>query len=426
MTENLNLIDTFSEFKEFKHIDREALMHILEDIFKQMLLKKYGANSNVNVIVNIDKGDVEFQRFLEIVEDGHLTDECTQIELSKAVKIEPDFEVGEELCETILLKDFGRRDIIALRQSLAAKIAEYEKDVVFHKYEKKIGDIVTGTVVHATRKEISFVDEEGIELVIKKTGIIPRDFYKKGDPIRAVVVKVEPKTNSAFIEASRTSPVFLERLMEEEIPEIYDGLIVIKNIVRIPGERAKIAVETFDDRIDPVGACVGMKGSRIHGVVRELREENIDIVNYTSNIELYVARVLNPAKITSLTIDEENKSVTAFMKPDQISLAIGKNGSNIRLASKLTGYEIEVVRENAIAEEDIELKEFEDEIDTWIIDVLRSIGCDTGKSVLSIDRDELIRRTDLEEETIDEVINIIRKDFQDDEDEDVSTSLNVN
>ena len=411
MNENLNLIDTFSEFKEFKNIERASLMRIMEEVFKQMLLKKYGANANVNVIVNVDKGDVEFQRWLEIVEDGNITNENTQIELSKAVKIEPDFEVGEELCETIHLKDFGRRDILTLGQSLKGKIVEFEKELVYLKYEKRIGEIVLGTVNQVWKKEITFVDEEGIELVLPKEEQIPRDFYKKGDPIRAVVISVEPRTNSSLIIASRTSPMFLERLMEEEIPEIYDGLISIKNIVRIPGERAKVAVEAYDDRIDPVGACIGQKGIRIHGVMRELCNESIDVVNYTANTSLYITRALSPAKVTKLEIDEANKIAIAYMKTDQISLAIGKNGTNIKLTGKLTGYEIEVTREDAVAEEDIRLEEFSDEIDQWILDTLKGIGCDTARDVLELDREELIRRTDLEEESVDEVIRVIKEEF---------------
>jgi len=412
MSENLNLIDTFAEFKEFKSIERETLMRILEDVFKQMLQKKYGTVSNIDIIVNVDRGDVEFQRWLVIVEDGKLQNPNTQIELSKAVKIEPDFEVGEELFETIHLEDFGRRDILNLRQSLATKLMEYEKDLVYQKYDKRVGEIVNGTVSQVWKKEISFADDEGIEIVIPTAEQIPQDFYKKGDTIRAVILKVDPRTSTPLIIASRTSPLFLERLMEEEIPEIYDGLISIRDIVRLPGERAKIAVESYDERIDPVGACVGMKGGRIHGVVRELRNESIDIVNYTTNIPLYITRCLSPAKIISLEIDDENKTAIAYMKPDQLSLAIGKGGNNIKLASKLTGYEIDVTRENAISEEDIELQEFSDEIDQWIIDILKNIGCDTGKSVLDLDRNELVRRTDLEEETIDEVIRIIKEEFE--------------
>jgi N utilization substance protein A len=412
MSENLNLIDTFAEFKEFKNIERESLMRILEDIFKQMLQRKYGTSSNIDVIVNVDKGDVEFQRWLTIVEDGKMTNPNTQIELSKAVKIEPDFEVGEELFETIHLQDFGRRDILSMRQSLATKITEYERELVYQKYEKRIGEIANGSVVHVWKKELAFVDEEDIEIIIPRDEMIPQDFYKKGDTIRAVVTQVEPRTSSPLILASRISPLFLERLMEEEIPEIYDGLISVRNIVRLPGERAKIAVEAYDERIDPVGACVGMKGGRIHGIVRELKDESIDIINYSTNISLYITRALSPAKIVSIEIDNENKSVIAYMKPDQLSLAIGKSGNNIKLASKLTGYEIDVTRENAVSEEDIELQEFVDEIDQWIIDILKGIGCDTGKSVLEIDRDELVRRSDLEEETIDEIIRIIKEEFE--------------
>jgi N utilization substance protein A len=411
MGENLNLIDTFAEFKEFKNIERESLMRILEDIFKQMLQRKYGTVSNIDIIVNVDKGDVEFQRWLVIVEDGKLNNPNTEIELSKAVKIEPDFEVGEELFETIHLEDFGRRDILSMRQSLATKIMEYERDLVYQKYEKRVGEIVNGTVSQVWKKEIFFTDDEGIELILPTAEQIPQDFYKKGDTVRAVILNVEAKGGAPLIIASRTSPLFLERLMEEEIPEIYDGLISIRNIVRMPGERAKIAVEAYDERIDPVGACVGMKGARIHGVVRELRSESIDIVNYTTNTPLYITRCLSPAKITSIEIDSDNKTAVAYMKPDQISLAIGKGGNNIKLASKLTGYDIDVTRENAVSEEDIELQEFSDEIDQWIIDILKGIGCDTGKSVLDIDRNELVRRTDLEEETIDEVIRIIKEEF---------------
>ena len=411
MSENLNLIDTFSEFKEFKNIERESLMRILEEVFKQMLLKKYGSSANINVIVNVDKGDVEFQRWLEIVEDGKLTNENTQIELSRAVKIEPDFEVGEELCETIHLSDFGRRDILTLGQSLKGKIIEFEKELVYLKYEKRIGEIVSGTVNQVWKKDTTFVDEEGIELVLPKSEQIPRDFFKKGDPIRAVVISVEPRANSSLITTSRVSPLFLERLMEEEIPEIYDGLISIKNIVRLPGERAKIAVEAYDDRIDPVGACIGQKGIRIHGIVRELCDESIDIVNYTANPTLYITRSLSPAKVTKLELDETNKIAIVYMKPDQISLAIGKSGSNIKLTSKLTGYEIEVTREDAVAEEDIRLEEFSDEIDQWILDILKGIGCDTARDVLELDREELVRRADLEEETVDEVIRIIKEEF---------------
>lgn len=414
MKEDINLIETFSEFKKFKNIERETLMHILEEIFKHMLLRKYGPNANVSVIVNVDKGDVEFQRWLEIVEDGEVEDPSTQIALSDAVKIEPDFEVGEDLCEKISLEDFGRRDILSLRQNLAAKIMEYEKEVIYQKYSKRIGEIVSGTVHQAWKKEILLQDEDGIELVLPKSEQIPGDFYKKGDSIRAVVLKVEMGANSTIITASRTSPMFLERLMEEEIPEIYDGLITIKNIVRVPGERAKIAVETYDDRIDPVGSCIGMKGSRIHGIVRELRNENLDVITYTSNPALYIQRALSPAKISSIEVDEAEKTATAFLSKDQVSFAIGRGGCNIKLANKLTGYDIEIIREGSENEneEDVELSEFKDEIDEWILNELKKVGCNTAKNVLEMSKDVLLHSTELEEETIDEVLRILRAEFE--------------
>ncbi|MBR4340102.1 MAG: transcription termination/antitermination protein NusA [Bacteroidales bacterium] len=414
MKEDINLIETFSEFKKFKNIERETLMHILEEIFKHMLLRKYGPNANVSVIVNVDKGDVEFQRWLEIVEDGEVEDPSTQIALSDAVKIEPDFEVGEDLCEKISLEDFGRRDILSLRQNLAAKIMEYEKEVIYQKYSKRIGEIVSGTVHQAWKKEILLQDEDGIELVLPKSEQIPGDFYKKGDSIRAVVLKVEMGANSTIITASRTSPMFLERLMEEEIPEIYDGLITIKNIVRVPGERAKIAVETYDDRIDPVGSCIGMKGSRIHGIVRELRNENLDVITYTNNPVLYIQRALSPARISSIVLNEEEKTATAYLAKDQVSFAIGRGGCNIKLANKLTGYYIEVIREGSENEndEDVELGEFKDEIDEWILNELRKVGCNTAKNVLEMSKDVLLHSTELEEETIDEVLRILRSEFE--------------
>ena len=414
MKEDINLIETFSEFKKFKNIERETLMHILEEIFKHMLLRKYGPNANVSVIVNVDKGDVEFQRWLEIVEDGEVEDPSTQIALSDAVKIEPDFEVGEDLCEKISLEDFGRRDILSLRQNLAAKIMEYEKEVIYQKYSKRIGEIVSGTVHQAWKKEILLQDEDGIELVLPKSEQIPGDFYKKGDSIRAVVLKVEMGANSTLITASRTSPMFLERLMEEEIPEIYDGLITIKNIVRVPGERAKIAVETYDDRIDPVGSCIGMKGSRIHGIVRELRNENLDVITYTTNPALYIQRALSPAKISSIEVDEAEKTATAFLSKDQVSFAIGRGGCNIKLANKLTGYDIEIIREGSENEneEDVELSEFKDEIDEWILNELKKVGCNTAKNVLEMSKDVLLHSTELEEETIDEVLRILRAEFE--------------
>ena len=414
MKEDVNLIETFTEFKKFKHIERETLMHILEEIFKHMLLRKYGPNANVSVIVNVDKGDVEFQRWLDIVEDGEVEDPSTQIALSDAVKIEPDFEVGEELCEKISLQDFGRRDILSLRQNLAGKIMEYEKEVIYQKYSKRIGEIVSGTVSQAWKKEILLQDEDGNELVLPKSEQIPGDFYKKGDSIRAVVLKVEMGANSTIITTSRTSPMFLERLMEEEIPEIYDGLITIKNIVRVPGERAKIAVETYDDRIDPVGSCIGMKGSRIHGIVRELRNENLDVITYTNNPVLYIQRALSPARISSIVLNEEEKTATAYLAKDQVSFAIGRGGCNIKLANKLTGYDIEVIREGSENEndEDVELGEFKDEIDEWILNELRKVGCNTAKNVLEMSKDVLLHSTELEEETIDEVLRILRSEFE--------------
>ncbi len=406
------MVETFAEFKEFKNIDREMLMVIIEDIFRHMLEKKFGSDENFDIIVNIDKGDLEIWRNREIVEDTDLEDENTQIALSEAIKIEPDFEVGEEVSEEMKLKDFGRREILTIRQNLIAKIQEYEKDNVYQKYKEKIGEIITGEVYQVWKKEILVLDDEYIELILPKSEQIPSDFYRKGDTIRAVVSRVEMRNSSPAIILSRTSPVFLERLFESEVPEVYDGLITIKNIVRVPGERAKIAVESYDDRIDPVGACVGMKGSRIHGIVRELKNENIDVINFTNNPTLYITRALSPAKISSITIDDENKRAEVYMKPDQVSLAIGKGGFNIRLAGKLTGYEIDVYRDTDTDSEDVDLNEFADEIDEWIIEELKSIGCDTAKSVLELEAGELVKRTDLEEETINEVLRILRAEFE--------------
>ncbi|MDD2345613.1 MAG: transcription termination factor NusA, partial [Bacteroidales bacterium] len=358
MEENINLIDSFAEFKEFKNVDRDSLMNILYETFKHMLSKKFGPDANFEVIVNIDKGDLEVYKYLEIVEDENFEDENTQIPLSKAIKVEPDFEVGEEFTEKIGLKDFGRREILSLRQNLITKVMEFEKLQVYEKYHDRIGELITGEVYQSWKREILVHDEEDIELILPKSEQIPADFYKKGDTIRAIVARVEMKNGLPSIILSRTSPIFIERLFEQEIPEVYDGLITIKNIVRIPGERAKVAVESYDDRIDPVGACVGMKGSRIHGIVRELRNENIDVVNYTSNLKLYISRALNPAKISNITIDEDNARAEVTMKPDQVSLAIGKGGYNIKLAGKLTGFEIEVYRDSEIDEEDVDLQEF--------------------------------------------------------------------
>ncbi len=410
--DNINLVETFSEFKEFKNIDRETMMRIIEDVFRSMLAKKYGEESNFDVIVNIDRGDLEIWHTREIVEDGKVEDPNKQIAFSDAIKIEPDFEVGEEVSEQIFLSDFGRREILTIRQNLAAKILDYEKENIFKKYKEKVGEVVTGEVYQVWKREILVLDDEGIELILPKSEQIPSDYFRKGDTIRAVVLKADIKNGTPVIVLSRTSPVFLERLFEQEVPEIYDGLITIKKIVRVPGERAKVAVESYDDRIDPVGACVGMKGSRIHGIVRELRNENIDVINYTTNQTLYIQRALSPAKVTSIHIDEENKRADVYMKPDQVSLAIGKGGYNIRLAGQLTGYEIDVYRDTDTDSEDVDLQEFSDEIDQWIIDELVAIGCDTAKSVLELDIDELVKRTDLEEETIKEVVKILKAEFE--------------
>ncbi len=410
--EHINLVETFSEFKEFKNIDRETLMRILEDVFRHMLIKKHGTDENIDIIVNVDKGDLEIWRKRIIVEDDALEDENLQISYSAAIKIEPDFEVGEEVVEPIRLADIGRREILTVRQNLISKVQEYEKDNIFRKYKDRIGDIVTGEVYQVWKNEILILDDEDLELTMPRTEQIPGDFYRKGDTIRAVVARVDMKKNSPVIILSRTSPLFLERLLEAEVPEIFDGLITIKNIVRVPGERAKIAVESYDDRIDPVGACVGMKGSRIHGIVRELRNENIDVINFTANSSLYIQRSLSPAKITSITLDEETKRAEVYMKPDQVSLAIGKGGHNIKLAGKLTGYEIDVYRDTDSDYEDVDLQEFNDEIDQWIIDELKSIGCDTAKSVLELSAEELVRRSQLEEETIREVHRILKAEFE--------------
>ncbi len=410
--EQLNLVETFSEFKEFKNIDRETMMRILEDVFKHMLAKRYGSADNFDIIVNIDKGDLEIWRNRTIVEDGAVEDDNTQVALSEAIKIEPDFEVGEDLSEEIKLVSIGRREILSIRQNLISKIQEYEKNNIYQKYKDKIGEIITGEVYQVWKKEILVLDDEGIELILPKSEQIPSDFYRKGDAIRAVVSRVEMRNNSPVIILSRTAEVFLERLFEAEVPEVFDGLISIRKIVRVPGERAKIAVESYDDRIDPVGACVGMKGSRIHGIVRELKNENIDVINFTNNPSLYIQRALSPAKVTSITIDDENKKADVFMKPDQVSLAIGKGGFNIKLAGKLTGYEIDVYRDTDVDNEDVDLQEFSDEIDQWIIDEFKAIGCDTAKSILDMNIQELARRTDLEEETINEVIRILKAEFE--------------
>lgn len=415
--EILNLIDTFSEFKEFKNIDREAMMHIIEDVFKAMLAKKYGSDEYFNIIVNIDKGVLEVYHNRIVVEDGEVEDPLSEISYSDAIKIEPDFEVGEEVSEVVEIKDFGRREILAIRQNLQTKVMEFEKENIFLKYKDKVGEIITAEVYQVWRKEILIVDEDGIELVLPKTEQIPSDNYKKGDTIRAIVKSVDNKNGSPVITLSRTSEIFLQRLFEMEVPEVYDGLITIRKIVREPGQRAKIAVESYDERIDPVGACVGMKGSRIHGIVRELRNENIDVINYTTKADLFITRALSPAKISSIVIDDAKKLAEVYMENDQVSLAIGKGGYNIKLAGKLTGYEIDVYRntEEAEMEDDVDLKEFVDEIDEWIIDSLRNMGCDTAKAVLAYTADEIATRADLEIETVVEILDILKAEFEDDD-----------
>ena len=408
----LDLSGSFQEFKEFKNIDRETLMRILEEVFRTALAKRYGSEDNFDIIVNIDKGDLEIFRNRTIVEDGEVEDDSREIALSDAQKIESDFEVGEECSEPILMSDFGRREILSIRQNLVSKIQDYEKSLIFQKYKEKVGEVIVGEVYQPWNKEVLILDDEKIELVLPKSEQIPADHFRKGDTVRAVVLKVEMKNNSPIIVLSRPSPIFLARLLEAEVPEIYDGLITIKNIVRQPGERAKVAVESYDDRIDPVGSCVGVKGGRIHGIVRELRNENIDVINYTPRVDVMIQRALSPAKVSNIKINEEEKKAEVFMQPDQVSLAIGKGGYNIKLASKLVGYEIEVYRDTDEDYDDVALVEFNDEIDQWIIDELIKIGCDTAKSVLALPKDELLTRTDLEEETIDHVIEVLKSEFE--------------
>jgi len=410
--ENVNLIDTFSEFKELKNIDRPTMMSVLEDVFRGLLAKKYGSADNFDIIVNIDKGDFEIWRNRTVVEDEEFVDPNTQIPISQAHKIDEDYEVGEEVSDEVKFLDFGRRAILALRQNLVARILDLEKNNIYLKYKDRIGDIVTGEVYQVWKRETLVLDDDGNELILPKGEQIPSDHFRKGDTIRAVVIRVEMKNNTPNIILSRTSPVFLERLFELEVPEIFDGLITIKKIVRVPGERAKVAVESYDERIDPVGACVGMKGSRIHGIVRELRNENIDVINYTSNIQLFITRALNPAKISSIKLVEADKKAEIYLKPSEVSLAIGKGGLNIKLAGQLTGYDIEVYREpDSEDEEDVTLDEFSDEIEGWVLDELKAIGCDTARSVLRLTIHDLVKRTDLEEETIREVVNVLKAEF---------------
>lgn len=411
---SINLIEAFQEFKDAENIDRPTLMKVVEDVFKTLLRKKFSSDDNFDVIVNAEKGDLEIIRRRMIVEDGEVMDPLAEIGYSDAVKIEPDFEVGEELYEEVDIFNFGRRAILAAKQTLASRISDLKKNVLVKKYGDRMGEIITAEVYQVWKKEVLLLDEEGNELILPKSEQIPQDYFKKGENIRAVVRRVDLKNNSPVIIVSRTSPDFLAKLLEIEVPEIFDGLITIRKIVREPGERAKVAVESFDDRIDPVGACVGMKGSRIHGIVRELKNENIDVINWTNNIQLLIQRSLTPAKISYMDLDNDKKHADVYLKADQVSLAIGRRGVNIKLACELTGYDIDVFRESEGEEEefDIDLDEFSDEIEPWIIDELKRVGCDTGRSVLNLTAEELERRTDLEKETINEVRRILQEEFE--------------
>jgi N utilization substance protein A len=406
------LKESFADFREFKNVDRATMMRVLEEVFRNMLRKKYGTDENFDIIINVEKGDIEIWQNRDIVEDGKVTDPTSEVELSQALKTEPDFEVGEELSEEVKLESFGRRAIMAARQNLINKILELQKEEVYNLYKDRIGEIVSGEVYQVWRKELLVLDDEGNELILPKEEMIPRDFFKKGDTLRSVVKSVDTRNSAPLILLSRTAPEFLERLFELEVPEIADGLITIHKIVREPGERAKVAVESYDDRIDPVGACVGMKGSRIHGIVRELRNENIDVINYTTNTRLYISRALSPAKVSTVDLDEENNKADVYLKSDSVSQAIGKGGLNIKLGAKLTGFEIDVFRETDSDEYDIDLDEFSDELEGWILDALKAIGCDTAKSVLELSVEDLVRRTELEEETIKEVVSVLNAEFE--------------
>lgn len=411
--EEINLIGTFSEFKELKNIDRMTMISVLEDSFRNVIAKMYGTDENYDVIINPDKGDIEIRQNREVVEDDELTNANLQISLTEARKIDPSYQVGEEVSKEVFFEDFGRRAILNLRQTLVSKILELQKDNIYTKYKNYVGQIVSAEVYQLWKKEILLLDDEETELLLPKEEQIPADRYRKGESVRAVVKSVTNINNNPKIILSRTAPEFLQRLFELEVPEINDGLITIKGIARIPGIRAKIAVESYDDRIDPVGACVGMKGSRIHGIVRELRNENIDVINYTTNTSLYIQRALSPAKISSIKLNEEEHKAEVYLKPEEVSLAIGKSGLNIKLACMLTGYQIDVFRDIEDVEEDVYLDQFADEIDGWVIDALKSIGCDTAKNVLALSREELIDKADLEESTVDEVINILKAEFED-------------
>ena len=410
--ENLSLIESFAEFKDDKNIDRVTLMGILEDVFRSMLIKQYGSDENFDIIVNPDKGDLEIWRNRIIVKDGAVEDKNAEIEYSAAIKIEPDFEVGEEVSEEVFLKDFGRRAVLSMRQNLIARVQEYDNTELYNTYKELVGEIISGEVHHIRHKEVIIIDDMDNEVILPKDQQIRSDFFRKGDTVRGIVKEVQLKGNKPKIILSRTSPKFLERLFEQEIPEVADGIIIVKRVERIPGDKAKVAVESYDERIDPVGACVGMKGSRIHGIVRELGNENIDVINYTTNIQLFLSRALSPAKVSSIQIDEDNKRAEVYLKPDQVSLAIGRGGNNIRLAGAITGYEIDVYRD-VDDSEDVALSEFVDEIDAWILQEFKNIGCDTAKSVLELTVEELVKRTDLEEETVVEIQNILRSEFED-------------
>ncbi|MEO5584813.1 MAG: transcription termination factor NusA [Flavobacteriales bacterium] len=407
----VNLIESFGEFKDIKNIDRVTMMGILEDVFRGVVKRKYGEEAKFDIIINPDKGDLEIWLNREIVPDGEVEDEGLQIPLSEALKIEPDFEVGEEVSQEVKIPDFGRRNILSLKQNLQSRIMELEKDHIYSKYKERVGEIITGEVYQIWKRETLVLDDEGNELIMPKDQHIKTDFFKKGDTVRAVVWKVEMRNNSPVVLLSRTAPEFLEKLFEQEVPEVADGLITIKRIVREPGERAKVAVESYDDRIDPVGACVGMKGSRIHGIVRELRNENIDVINWTSNDSLLIQRALSPAKVGEIKLDEVNKRAEVYMKPDQVALAIGKGGHNIKLAGKLTGFDIDVYRDSDEVTDDVDLDEFRDEIEPWIIEALKNIGCDTARSVVEIAPEDLAKRTDLEEETVTEVLRVLKQEL---------------